>query len=207
MRMKIITIVFSVILMALATQCEADSFDRIKERLTTAECVRFDFISIIESDVFDLTDSCTGTAYIARDGRYRMELDSDIYLYEGKLLYSYSVETNQLIIEKPDTGATGQSTGDEIGFVANFNEFYETYTITQDLKYRLLRKGDQSSNIPDSMIVFINSKVSELSRIEYFDVNGERNLILFLRQQADSTCTPHAFEPVFPDSAERVKLF
>lgn len=198
---------FCVLLASLVSQCTADSFKNMKEQLAAAECVRFEFVSIIESDIFDQTDSCSGAAYIARDGRYRVKLGPDIYLYEGRFLYSYSEETNQVIIEKPDSGSAGSGTSDEISFIADLDEFYETYTVTPDIKYRLMRKGNRSANIPDSMIVFIDANASRISRFEYFDINGERNRILFLRQRMDSTCTSQVFEPVFPDSAERVKLF
>ncbi|TET95211.1 MAG: hypothetical protein E3J26_03160, partial [Candidatus Zixiibacteriota bacterium] len=77
-------------LIYLSTSAAADRFDTIKEQLAQAACTRFEFVSIIESEIFDATDSATGTAYIARDGRFNVTLGEDRYLFDLRFLYSYS---------------------------------------------------------------------------------------------------------------------
>ena len=82
----------------------ADSFDRIKADLANSDCSRFEFISILESSIFDVVDSTEGEAYIAADGRYHIKLAGDRFLFDGVHLYNYSEENNQVLIETPDSG-------------------------------------------------------------------------------------------------------
>ncbi len=190
---------------ALSTVAETeDDFDRIKSRLAGAGCVRLEFVSIIESEIFDLVDSTSGTACLASDGRYHVTLGPDSYLYDGRLLYSFSYENNQVLIE-----TVGDTTdyGREITFVTRLDEFYETFSLPTRERYRLLLRPGIAGDLPDSMTVVISGDPPTIRRLEYYDINDEFNCIELLNQQLDATCADDDFTPAFPDSAETVKLF
>lgn len=190
-------------LLCVSATLGADRFDSIKAKLTQAECTRFEFLSIIESEIFDQSDSTTGTAYIAHDGRYNVHVGRDQYLFDGNNLFSYSAENNQVVIEKM---AAKNEISLEISFITRLDEFYQTLTIKSDSSYRLTKKADAKGDMPDSAVVFINSQASRIDRFMYYDVNDERTIIIILKQQSDSICNEGQFEPAFPDSVERVKL-
>jgi hypothetical protein len=181
----------------------ADRFERIKADLSTATCTRFEFLSIIESDVFDQTDSVYGMAYVAHDGRFNVVVGDDRYLFTGADLYSYSAENNQVVIERAaDTEAVSR----EISFITRLDEYYKTQVRKPDNHYHLVKRDSVSGNVPDSVDVFLSRQELRLDRLEYFDVNDERNLILLLKQESDTTCRTDEFEPSFPDSVEKVRL-
>jgi hypothetical protein len=190
-------------LVCLSIGAAADRFDTIKEQLSQAVCTRFEFISIIESEIFDATDSAVGTAYIARNGRFNVTVGEDQYLYDLRFLYSYSAENNQVVIEKVSGRA---QISREISFITHLDELYETHTIPTGKFYRLLKKPGEKSDIPDSVTVFIAQDTLKLERLEYFDINEERNVIVILKQQICKDCDRKQFEPAFPDSVERIKL-
>ena len=191
--------------LALSTDAEAgDDFDRIKSRLAEAACVRLEFVSIIESEIFDLVDSTSGTACLASDGRYHVTLGPDSYLYDGRLLYSFSYENNQVLIE-----TVGDTTdhGREITFVTRLDEFYETFSLPTRNRYWLLLRPGITGDLPDSMTVLISGEPPVIRRLEFYDINDEFNRIELLNQQLDTICADDDFTPAFPDSAETVKLF
>ena len=190
-------------LIYLSASATADRFDTIKEQLAQAACTRFEFVSIIESEIFDATDSATGTAYIARDGRFNVTLGEDRYLFDLRFLYSYSSENNQVVIEKVSDQV---QVSREISFITRLDELYETHTIQPGKSYRLLKKPGEKSDIPDSVTIFIAPDSLQLERLEYLDINEERNVIVILKQQTDKDCDKMQFEPAFPDSVERIKL-
>jgi len=180
-----------------------DRFSAIKEQLSQATCVRFEFISIIKSDIFDVVDSMAGAAYIAHDGRFNVTIGEDRYLFDMNFLYSYSAENNQVVIEKvQDIDAVSR----EISFITRLDELYETKTVVSGRLYRLNKKPDEKSDIPDSVTVFIDEDTLQLERLEYYDINEELNVIVIRKQQASGDCDERRFEPVFPDSVERVRL-
>ncbi len=190
-------------LIYLSASAAADRFDTIKEQLTQAACTRFEFVSIIESEIFDATDSATGTAYIAYDGRFNVTLGEDRYLFDLSFLYSYSAENNQVVIEKVSDQA---HVSREISFITRLDELYETHTIRPGKSYRLLKKPGEKSDIPDSVTIFIAPDSLQLERLEYLDINEERNVIVIRKQQTGKDCDEKQFEPAFPDSVERIRL-
>lgn len=190
-------------LVCLGISVAADRFSGIKEQLAQAACTHFEFVSIIESEIFDATDSATGTAYIARDGRFNVTLGEDRYLFDLSLMYSYSAENNQVVIEKV---SDKEEVSREISFITRLDDLYETHTILPDISYRLLKKPGEKSDIPDSVTVFIAKDKLKLERLEYFDINEERNVIVIRKQETKKDCDNKQFEPAFPDSVEKVRL-
>ncbi|HWR83854.1 MAG TPA: outer membrane lipoprotein carrier protein LolA [Candidatus Deferrimicrobium sp.] len=180
-----------------------DSFDKIKRELSQAACARFEFVSVIESEVFETADSAFGRAYIARDGRFLVTLGSDIYLNDGRCLYSYSAENNQVIME---TKADSAEPIREISFLTRLDAIYTTFPVRSGETYRLLKKPGQDSQTPDSLTVFIDRRTRRLERLEYFDINDERTIIHIRSQQSDDSCDDKRFTPDFPESAERIRL-
>lgn len=181
----------------------AATLNETKLKLAKYNCTYFEFLSTVDSKIFDVVDSAHGIAYIAKDGRYNIEIGPDIFLFDGDTLYSYIWENNQLIIEKPDSS---DPTASEISFVMKLDEWYDSKLLKEKNRFKLMKKKGLEGDIPDSMILTIDAKSAEIETIEYFDINGDLNRIMILEQQADSVCNESRFEPVFPDSVEKVRI-
>lgn len=178
-------------------------FDSAKKKLKNSDCTYFEFLTTIESKIFDIVDSSYGEAYIARDGRYKVTVGPDIYLYDGDTLYTYFWENNQVIMERPDTSNPVAS---EISFVVKLDEWYDSKALKQKNSWQLKKKENIEGDIPDSMTLMINPGISEISLIEYFDINQDLNRIKIIKQRSDSLCKAKEFLPDFPDSVEKVRL-
>ncbi len=201
-KLKVVLLGVSLLMPGLSLRA-ADSFERIKADLANSDCSRFEFVSILESSIFDIVDSTEGEAYIASDGRYHITLAGDQYLFDGAHLYSYSEENNQVVIETPDSGYVRS---DEISYITRLDDYYQTIEVTPDSQYRLLKRPGVVGDIPDSMTVTVNSSRMMLELITYFDVNEELNRIVIRNQTVESKCAQSSFEPAFPDSAETIKF-
>ncbi|MDD3732506.1 MAG: hypothetical protein PHU88_09050 [candidate division Zixibacteria bacterium] len=199
---KLLTILLTLILSLSFARAE-DSFEELKKKLAGAKCIRFDFLTIIESEIFDRVDTAQGTAYVAADNRYRVTLGNDEYLYNGEFLYSYIRDNNQVTVEK-NTGWTGE----DIVFITRLDSFYISNMILKDNEYRLIKKDSLAeSAIPDSLRLFLDPALLLLKEVRYFDVNEELNRLIFLRQDTDVSCDEKLFLPDFPDSVPRIKLW
>jgi outer membrane lipoprotein-sorting protein len=202
--MKLLTTIIVLAGALSSSPARADQFDGIKKRIAEADCVSFEFLSVLSSSVFDTRDSSRGTAQIARDGRYVIVLGNDVYLCNGKSAYTYSPSTNQVIVEPLDSGRVASK---EISFLTRLDEYYETRCIEANQKYRLTKKVDVSAgNIPDSMLVIIDTGRQQIDHIDYLDVNDEQVRVVLTEQKLDLECNDSVFVPAFPDSAETVKL-
>ena len=179
------------------------TFDQTKSKLAGSRCVYFQFLSTVDSKVFDSVDSSYCSAYISKDGRFRVEVGPDYYIYNGDSLYSFSWENNQIVIEKPDDSDAVSS---EISFVMKLQEWYDSKSMKKKNSYKLTKKKGISGDIPDSMVISINDKTADIKTVEYYDINGDLNHIMILEQAADSTCNGKRFIPEISDSTERIRI-
>lgn len=180
-----------------------DRFETIKDRLADATCVELEFLSVVESDIFETVDTAVGRAYIAADGRYRVSIGPDEYLFDGRSLYSYSRPNAQVVIE-PSTGSG--SAGEEVSFLTGLDEHYRADPIEPGKRYRLIRRDGVASSLPDTMTVMLHPDSLWFESLEYFDVNDELNRIVIRQQKLYETCDTSRFAPAYPDSVERIHL-
>lgn len=182
-----------------------DRFDDLKKELSSAECSYFEFISITESDIFESVDSINGSAWMARDGRYSVNLGTDIYLFNGELLYTYSAENEQVVIEKVDP--KHNALGAEVSFIIHLDEYYRSKVIQPDREYTLFRLDSAQTSIPDTLQLLLDVQTGRMSRLIYYDENNDRQQILISAQKLYDRCKPDSFSPKWPDGTEIVKLY
>ncbi len=200
-RRTILTICLSLSLATVAAG--SDVFDKIKASLAEAECCHLEFLSVIESDVFDQVDSIYGVALIASDGRYDLQVGSDRYSFDLHRTYSFSAENNQVAIEKP---APGSHPDEQVTFVTSLDRYYTTEVLKPDSLYRLVIRPNVKAEIPDSLIVSIDADAEMINQIEYYDINEELNRFTILKQSIGIKCDEQRFTPDFPDSVEKLRL-
>lgn len=186
-----------------ASMASGDSFDEIKADLANAVCVKFEFISILESSIFDDVDSSFGEAVLAADSRYRIAVNNDLYLFDLKKMYSYSADNNQVVVETP---GSNNPIGEEIGYITHLDDFFESKIIDVNREYHLTKKIGRHSGIPDSLVIFIDSSNSRLDQIVYYDLNDDLCRIVIINQATAKTCDMAVFEASFPDSVEKIEL-
>jgi len=187
----------------IASMASADGFDNIKADLSTAGCVEFEFVSILESSVFDVVDSSFGKAVLSSDGRYRISINNDLYLFDLQKVYSYSADNNQVVIEIPNSD---NPMGEEIGYITHLDVFFTSKTIKVNREYHLTKQTKGNPGIPDSLSVFIDTSNSRLEEIVYLDQNDDLSIIVIVNQVTNKTCDDNAFEADFPDSVDTVEL-
>lgn len=180
-----------------------DSFDKIKARLGQSDCISIEFLSVLESDIFDRTDTTRGTALLAGDGRYKVTVGEDQYLMTGDTLYSYSKQNNQVVVEKVDSG---KGVSSEVTYIRRLDDWFKTRILKPDREYFLVRTRPEGGSIPDSMTVYVNKKEQRISRIAYYDINDELVTLVFVKEKHSDGCDEAQLRPDFPKSAERVKL-
>ena len=203
MAMTKVLISVAVLACSAAAFASDDRFEGAKQDLARAACVQVQFLSVLESDVFDVVDSVPGTAIIAADGRFAVSVGSEEYLYDNERLYTYSAQTDQVIIEKPSGDLF---VGNEIALVTRLDRYYRTAPVAAGREYRLTRTDTTGTQLPDELTVLLRPDSSAIEAFLYRDINGDLNRVVLLRQNLSEACADSAFIPAFPESAERIKL-
>lgn len=189
---------------ALATAsvvAKEDALATITRSFRTSPCVRIAFQEIVNSQVFDEVDTLKGLIVFDSSGCYRIELGDDLYIRSGSELYSFSPASNQVIIEKIDDSSSMVS----VLWIRHLDDFFESTILVPDKRYRLTAKSGVSADVPDSLTLFVSGG-KRIERIEFVDDNGDEIVLKVLKQETSVGCRKDEFEPVFPDSVERVRL-
>lgn len=202
---KIISIVLVILILQFALYAgepkSSNLFFNLKNQLKEAGCIQIEFISSLESKVFDTIDSVIGFAVISHDGRYNIQLGEDLYLYDLQKSYSFSKGSNQVIIEDI---SDPEMVGKELSFIKNLDDIYISEQVNKNSIYRLTKTaGDDTSDTPDSLIIYISDK-NYFDSLSYYDNNEDLNYIYFINQKISDTCDNSLFVPEFPDSVEKV---
>jgi hypothetical protein len=195
--------VATICLLAGSSLAQKDSFEQIKAAMAGAACCHFEFISIIESEVFESVDSTNCSAMLAADGRYFMRIGSDEYLRTSDRLYSYSRDENQVTVEMFDTAGM---TDETVSFITRFDKYYRTMPRKPGREYFLV-KLDSAGSLPDSVTVLVSGKKPQLESLAYRSDNADFNRIVFLSRENQATCDERLLTPHFPDTVEVIELF
>jgi hypothetical protein len=191
-------------LFGLPCLAEAEALEDIKTRMALADCCRFEFITILENEVFDAVDTTEGVAYIASDGQYRLAIGPDEYLRTVDKLYIYATENNQVTIERAGPTSPAEA---GISFITRLDSFYQSEIVEPGKQYRLERLDEATDNLPKLMTLFLSADAAEFERLEYLDQNDELNRIVFKTSVFLSECDRSVLEPRYPDSTEMIKLY
>jgi len=182
---------------------QGDPFANVKTAMSRAACCRYEFLSIVESTIFETVDTTRGTAVIAADGRYHVSIGPDEYLKTSDRLYSYSQTENQLTIESAPPGMVPQ---ESVSFITRLDDYYTTKMRVPKSKYFLRRTDTAAVDLPDSLTVLMAEGQARIERLVFFDVNDDRNQIVFKKCEYLDKCDETALVPHFPDSAEVIHI-
>lgn len=200
--MRQLSISILILLCLFQTASGGDTFEKIKQIYGEAGCIQFDFMSILESDIFDSEDTAFNRLVLADDGQYLLSVGTDQYLFDLTHLYTYSETNAQIVIETSDPDSPFHRS---ISFIKHFDEIYSSQKHSNN-KYLLTKLSKQNESIPDSLLLTVAPKSTTIAELEYTDINGEKNRIVFLEIKWGESCPDSIFIPVFPDGVEVIKF-
>jgi outer membrane lipoprotein-sorting protein len=188
-------------LLLLSGRLSADSFDDLIEKYKKASLIELDVIVVVESSIFDDVDSVAGRILVCADGRYRMELGEDSYIFDGRCIWEYSAENRQATKKCLKDGEIFEN---RLSFIKNLNKFYDAEIVVPDSIYRLLSVDSTESSLPEEMSLYVSR--ADLKLIDYFDLNQDLNRIYINRTILTDSIKAGLFEFNPPDSVEIISL-
>ncbi len=181
-----------------------DNLARIKRDLAQAALVSMEVEIEIHSDIFEEIQNSRGEIRVAADGRYRADINDDIYLFDGKSIWEYSKDNNQATKREIKEG---EVLTNRLDFIRNLDDYFRTEPITPDRHYRLIKAVPQSESfLPDSMEIYLDNTGKKISRMAFRDINGDLNIIKISRLKALTYSDPSLFRADFPKGTEIITL-
>ncbi len=181
-----------------------DNLARIKRDLAQAALVSMEVEIEIHSDIFEEIQNSRGEIRVAADGRYRADINDDIYLFDGKNVWEYSKDNNQATKREIKEG---EVLTNRLDFIRNLDDYFRTEPITPDRHYRLIKAVPQSESfLPDSMEIYLDNTGKKISRMAFRDINGDLNIIKISRQKALTYSDPSRLRADFPKGTEIITL-
>jgi hypothetical protein len=190
-----------ILVLGVPSMAKEDALAMITRSFHTSPCVRIEFHEIVHSQVFNETQTVRGLLEFDSAGRYRIELGGDVYLRTDSAFYSFSPGSNQVLIEKIGERSSAAS----VIWVRHLDDYFESAILVPDKRYKLTAKPEVSADVPDSLTLFVSGG-KRIEKIEFIDGNGDLTILKVLKQVTSGECRKDTFEPVFPDSVERVRL-
>lgn len=180
-----------------------DPFERLKADLSSSDCIRLEFISVVSSEVFESVDSVAGSALVAADGRFRIRLGPDWFVQDSASLYSFNAAQNQITIERrpPDSASTL-----ELTFLTRLDQWFDSRILQARKSYLLVRKPASPSSLPDSLTLGLTNGPQRLEQVAFVDENGDAHTIWVRQLTLNARCRSNQFVPDIPDSADVVRL-
>jgi len=188
---------------SLAVFAAGDKFESIKKEFTSAKLIRFEVATATVSKLFDDIDSARGEILIADDGRYNARLNDDIYLFDGRCIWEISGANRQATKQCLKEGEKFEN---RLFFIKELDKYFSTSIIKKDRQYQLRRNAGSDNALPDSLMVYINKSGSNISRLEYYDLNGDLNRVHILDREISSAISEDDFRINLPDSIEVITL-
>ena len=76
----------------------------------------------------------------------------------------------------------------------------------QDYLYKLIKADSSDEALPDSMNIYLEKDRPNILKIEYYDLNNDRNCIYILKEYYEDKIKENLFDINLPDSVEIILL-
>ena len=177
--MKRLLLVFTVVGCLATTVVAGESaqelLDKVRQKYESVNDAQLKFSQRVVFGVSKIEQKTTGTLYLKKKNKYRMELGNQTIVTDGKTVWSFSVPNNQVLIDNfkldersmtPERLLTGSS-----------GDFYVTLIGNEKLGkvnvavLKLVPKDDES--IIKSMKLWVDESTWFIKKVEVVDVNGK----------------------------------
>lgn len=189
-------------------QTAQELLEKVQKKYDSIQDAELKFSQRILFEISKNEQSVSGTLAIKKENKYRVETDGRTIVTDGVTVWSYSRQTNQVLIDnyKVDERAL---TPEKI-LAAAPKEYYASMlgtekvgkTETQMLK--LVPKDE--NNLVRSMKLWVDVSTMLMKKVEIVDVNGKQTVYVVNDVKANTGIPDSRFTFQIPDGVETVDL-
>ena len=130
--MKKITVLFTLILLTLATVTQAQDakakaiLDKLSEKMNALETMKFKFTYTMQNTEDGINESKSGSIYLKGD-KYRLYIEEQLVICDGETVWTYFKEDNEVQVNEVDPN--NQNTPNKM--LTSYNENYKAKFIKE----------------------------------------------------------------------------
>lgn len=182
--------------------------DTLHERYQALEDLEVEFTQEVHSGVFAAVEKTSGKMYLAERDKFRVQTDEQTIVSDGKLLWVYNKDNEQVTIDKVDKAHDLVRPSD---YIFSFREAYSAEllpdTTIDEIECTVVRlTADEGDEFIQEMTLFVSEDDRLTRRAEYRDINGNTVTIDFSNVKIDEGISDEIFEFHTPEGVEEVRL-
>ncbi len=203
-----VILLFAPLSMLFASQKAEDVLDKVRKRYDAVTDAELQFSEKVRFPMTKIEQQLSGTLYIKKNNKYRVEMDDQVIVTDGQTVWSYSASNNQVVIDRFKEDE--QSLTPEkilVGAPENFTATvvgqekigaYETTIL------KLVPRDDQS--FIHSLRLWVDEKEWMIRQVEIIDVSEKQTTYAVLQVRTNTGLQDSRFVYSIPKGADVVDL-
>lgn len=211
--MRRMTIVLAALALGLCAmpglaQNAQEVLEKVRKKYNSIKDIELTFTQRVTFEMARIEQNTEGTLFLKKENNYRIELEEQTIVTNGKTVWSYSVQNNQVLIDnfKPDeqalsperilTGAPGDFYATVVG--------KESIGRSETTVLKLVPKNDQS--VIKSLRLWVDPKDWFIKKAEVQDAGGKETTYVVSDLKVNTGVKDAKFTYQIPEGAEVVDL-
>ncbi len=191
-----------------ASQSADDVLEKVRKRYDAVTDAELRFAQKIRFSMTKVEQQVSGTLFIKKKNKYRVEMDDRVIVTDGETIWSYSAANNQVVIDKFKQDE--QSLSPEKILVGTPDNFTATLVGEEKLGgfettvLKLVPKDEQS--FIHSLRLWVDEKEWMIRQVEVVDVSEKQTIYSVLQVRTNTGLQDSRFVYQIPKGAEVVDL-
>ena len=180
----------------------------VEEKYRSIKDLSTNFTRTLKSEIFEAEKKTKGKMYLKNPDKFRIETKDEVIVTDGKFLWSYSEQNEQVIKSKLDRSKNVFKPNQ---YLSNFREEYKA-RLTGDEKidktkcYKLTLTPKKEDLFITKMTIWVDKRNLLAKKIEYMDVNDNQITLLFDHIKTDVGIKDSKFVFNAPEGVEELDL-
>ncbi|KPK99330.1 MAG: hypothetical protein AMJ91_08175 [candidate division Zixibacteria bacterium SM23_73_3] len=181
---------------------------KVEEKYRSIKDLSMNFTKTLKSEIFETQKETKGKMYLKNPEKFRIETKEEIIVTDGKFLWTYSEQNEQVIKSRLDRSKNIFKPNQ---YLSNFRKEYNA-KLTGEEKidktkcYKLVLTPKKEDTFITRMIIWIDRKSLLAKKLEYKDSNDNQITLVFDRIKINKGIKDSKFIFKAPEGVEEVDL-
>ena len=181
---------------------------KVENKYRSIKDLSTNFTRTLKSEIFEAEKKTKGKMYLKNPDKFRIETKDEVIVTDGKFLWSYSEQNEQVIKSKLDRSKNVFKPNQ---YLSNFREEYKARLageekIDKAKCYKLTLTPKKKDLFITRMTIWVDKRNLLAKKIEYTDINDNQITLLFDHIKTDGGIKDSKFVFQAPEGVEELDL-
>jgi chaperone LolA len=181
---------------------------QVEKKYRSIKDLSTNFTRTLKSEIFEAEKKTKGKMYLKNPDKFRIETEDEVIVTDGKFLWTYSEQNEQVIKSKLDRSKNVFKPNQ---YLANFREEYNAKLAGEEKLdkttcYELTLTPKKKDLFITGMTIWVDKRNLLAKKIEYTDMNDNQITLLFDHTKTDGGIKDSKFVFQAPEGVEELDL-